>query len=373
MDLGYDTYMVFVNTSLEVAQKRNMERPRKLPVEVVDTSWREVQNNMSYFQGLFGSSNFLLVDNSKFLSGKESQKKFNMLVTKGVGKFIKKPIKNKLAKKWVEKQQILRKSGIKEWKKELDLYGKSVVYSNTEKKEIVRGLNEQKIKKVVGIYGGRFQPFGPHHKKVYEWMKKQFDDVYITTSDIKKPPKHPMNFKEKVRHMTKMGIPSNKIIQEKSPYVAANTLKKFDSETTAVVYAFGAKDAGRLKGGKYFQDYKKNKNNMSGFEENGYIITAPHVSMKAAGMEVSGTAMRQLLGSPKYADDRERRFKKYFGYFDKGVYTMMTNKFKKLFEIIDNFLINNDISKIIEEGKTVGVHTLGTSSILVTSNVFYVG
>ena len=26
--LGYDTYMVFVNTSLDVAQKRNMNRPR---------------------------------------------------------------------------------------------------------------------------------------------------------------------------------------------------------------------------------------------------------------------------------------------------------------------------------------------------------
>ena len=400
IDLGYDTYMVFVNTSLDVAQKRNMERPRKLPVEVVEKSWKEVQDNMSYFQGIFGSSNFLLVDNSKFLSEKDAQKKFNMLVSKGVNKFIKKPIKNKLAKKWVEKQQILRKSGIKERKKELDLYGKSVVYSNTEKKEIVRGLNEandkaqlmklytkamkmmphspaqkkvnkqikalrkklkmdegtSKIKKVVGIYGGRFQPFGPHHKKVYEWMKKQFDDVYITTSDIKRPPKHPMNFKEKVRHMTKMGIPSNKIIQEKSPYVAANTLKKFDSETTAVVYAFGAKDAGRLKGGKYFQDYKKNKNNMNGFEEEGYIITAPHVSMKAAGMEVSGTAMRQLLGSPKYADDRERRFKKYFGYFDKGIYQMMTNKFSKLFEsfkltkdLIEEFLVDVDINKIIKE------------------------
>ena len=109
IDLGYDTYMVFVNTSLDVAQKRNMERPRKLPVEVVEKSWKEVQDNMSYFQGIFGSSNFLLVDNSKFLSEKEANKKFNMLVTKGVGKFMKKPIKNKLAKKWVEKQKVLKK------------------------------------------------------------------------------------------------------------------------------------------------------------------------------------------------------------------------------------------------------------------------
>ncbi len=109
-----------------------------------------------------------------------------------------------------------------------------------------------------------------------------------------------MNFKEKVRHMVKMGIPKNRIIMETSPYKANNTLKKFDEETTAVIYTFGKKDVGRLKGGAYFDDYKKNKKNMVGYRESGYILTAPHVSMKAAGMEVSGTAMRQLLGSPKY-------------------------------------------------------------------------
>ena len=52
-----------------------------------------------------------------------------------------------------------------------------------------------KIKKVVGIYGGRYQPFGPHHFKTYKWLKSKVDDAYITTSNIKKPPRHPMNFK----------------------------------------------------------------------------------------------------------------------------------------------------------------------------------
>jgi hypothetical protein len=129
-------------------------------------------------------------------------------------------------------------------------------------KEIINLILEKdtKIKKVVGIYGGRFQPFGPHHYKTYKWLKGQVDDAYITTSNIKKPPRHPMNFNEKVRHMSKMGVPKNRIIQEKSPYVAKNLAKKYNKDTTAFVYVFGAKDAGRLGGGgKYFQDYKKNK------------------------------------------------------------------------------------------------------------------
>ena len=109
MKLGYDTFMVFVNTSLEVAQKRNEERPRVLPTDVVEKYWKDVQKNMAVFQGLFGNANFLLVDNNAALNPKQAQKKFNMLVGKGISKFIKRPIKNKQAKKWIEKQKLLRK------------------------------------------------------------------------------------------------------------------------------------------------------------------------------------------------------------------------------------------------------------------------
>ena len=160
-------------------------------------------------------------------------------------------------------------------------------------------ITEQvKATRVIAVYPGRFQPFGPHHKKVYDNLKKKFGEVYITTSNIKSPPRHPMNFKEKVRHMVKMGIPKNRIVKERVPYVANNLLKRFDAEKTAVIYVFGAKDAGRLKGGKkksggltYYQDYKKNKNKMVGYETHGYIYTAPTV--KVSGIS-SGTEIRRL-------------------------------------------------------------------------------
>ena len=64
---------------------------------------------MAVFQGLFGNANFLLVDNNATLNPKQAQKKFNMLVGKGISKFIKRPFKNKLAKKWIEKQKLLKK------------------------------------------------------------------------------------------------------------------------------------------------------------------------------------------------------------------------------------------------------------------------
>ena len=113
MEYGYDTYMVFVNTSLEVALQRNEERARTLPRNIVEQSWSDVQKNLAFFQGLFGGSNFLIVDNSKFLSEKEATRKFKMLMEKGLKKFLKKKIKNPIAKKWIKREKAVKKLDLK--------------------------------------------------------------------------------------------------------------------------------------------------------------------------------------------------------------------------------------------------------------------
>ena len=216
----------------------------------------------------------------------------------------------------------------------------------TKKKNEI--TESKKIKKVIGVFGGRFQPFHSGHLATYEWLAKRVDEAYITTSNIKKPPRHPMNFKEKVRHMVKVGIPKNRIIEEKTPYVATNLLKKFNSDTTAVVYAFGQKDAGRLKGGRkadggktYYQEFEKNKHELEGFEKHGYFVTAPQFG------NISGTKTRDMLGNPTIHDkEKVKFFKKTFGYFDKGLYNMMTNKFKKLYEVYRSLFEGSKIASI---------------------------
>ena len=105
---GYDTYMVMVNTSLEVAQARNKLRDRVLPEDLLAKSWTDVQKNIGSFQALF-KNNFVVVDNSKHLNDKQAEAKFIPLVTKVIRKFVAKPIKNKLGKKWVEKQKLLKR------------------------------------------------------------------------------------------------------------------------------------------------------------------------------------------------------------------------------------------------------------------------
>ena len=63
MELGYDTHMIFVNTSIDVALQRNAERPRSVPEPIVINSWKSVQKNIGRFSQHF-KGNFIVVDNN---------------------------------------------------------------------------------------------------------------------------------------------------------------------------------------------------------------------------------------------------------------------------------------------------------------------
>ena len=99
---GYDTYMVFVNTSLEVALERNAQRQRSLPKALVIDSWNRVQNNIGKAQNYFGANNFIVVDNNN--AGEDVMVK----AYKQVQKFLKRPMQNKTAKDWIKQQKELK-------------------------------------------------------------------------------------------------------------------------------------------------------------------------------------------------------------------------------------------------------------------------
>src|SRR5210317_1040961 len=109
-EIGYQTYMIFVNTTLEVALERNEERDRVLPEKIVSDSHKEVNRNIGAFQGLFGSGNFMIVDNNQAKTEEQAKKRFKMLVKQGLSTFLKKPITSKKAQSWIRKQKILDKS-----------------------------------------------------------------------------------------------------------------------------------------------------------------------------------------------------------------------------------------------------------------------
>ena len=109
---GYDTYMVFVNTSLEVAQARNKERDRVLPEKVLKKSWEDTRKNLGGYKSLFGGK-FALVDNSQFLDADDARHKFTNLVKDYIQQWSTEPIKNPIGQKWVQDQFKLKKAGIK--------------------------------------------------------------------------------------------------------------------------------------------------------------------------------------------------------------------------------------------------------------------
>ena len=93
-ELGYDTYMIFVNTSLDVALKRNAERPRSVAEPIVVKSWKDVQSNLGKFSNIFRAG-FIVVDNND--AGEDI---FNQ-VWKRVKGLLRKKVKNTRAKNWM--------------------------------------------------------------------------------------------------------------------------------------------------------------------------------------------------------------------------------------------------------------------------------
>ena len=206
-------------------------------------------------------------------------------------------------------------------------------------------LENSNIKNIVAIYPGRFQPMGAHHAKTYKWLSSKFKDVYVATSGKVDLPKSPFSFAEKKKIIKSHGI--SKVVQVKSPYKAEEILKKYDPKTTAAVFVFGKKDAGRLKSGKFFQEWK-GKAEM-GYKEGAYVLEAPHVSMNVSGYgEMSGTAIRKALGDTSL-DNKEKLkiFKGIFGHTKN--YKLVVNKLEKLNESILEFCIKTNFFELIAE------------------------
>ena len=102
--LGYDCYMVFVNTSLEVALERNQNRGRTLSEDLVKEIWKACQENLGKFQTMF-SGRFVIVDNTEYKSISKS-------VQQQVDAFLRKPIYNQIGKKWIQTAKMLKNANI---------------------------------------------------------------------------------------------------------------------------------------------------------------------------------------------------------------------------------------------------------------------
>ena len=100
--LGYDTHLIFVNTSLDVALERNAKRSRSVPESVVIKSWKSVQANIGKFNNHF-KQNLIIVDNN------EADEDIIKQVYKRIQGLLKKKVKNTRAKSWIEMELARKK------------------------------------------------------------------------------------------------------------------------------------------------------------------------------------------------------------------------------------------------------------------------
>lgn len=99
--LGYDTHMIFVNTSLDTALERNAKRERSVPESLAIKSWKEVQSNIGKFSQHF-RQNFVVVDNN------DATEDVMTPVFKQIKGLLRKKVTSPLAKEWVYNQMRIR-------------------------------------------------------------------------------------------------------------------------------------------------------------------------------------------------------------------------------------------------------------------------
>jgi predicted kinase len=104
--IGYESKMIYVNVSLDNAQKRNESRPRKLPPEIVQSEWEKSQTNVKTFRSMF-KKDFVEVMNDDDLDTlvKKANKLYSKLLT-----WTSAFPGNKTATKWREQQLLSKKT-----------------------------------------------------------------------------------------------------------------------------------------------------------------------------------------------------------------------------------------------------------------------
>jgi hypothetical protein len=131
---GYETMMVFVNTSDEVSRQRNVERGklgnRKVPdgtnkegvpdgsPDIRREKWEAAQHNIGELQKVFGNQGFAVIDNSIDIRKATPQVKAKVQdsfdrVRRMAQQFVKAPNKNPAAKQWTDAE--IQKRGVTDY------------------------------------------------------------------------------------------------------------------------------------------------------------------------------------------------------------------------------------------------------------------
>jgi dephospho-CoA kinase len=113
--LGYDCFLVVVNTKLEVARQRNQMRARTVPDKIVTTSWYNVQDNIGRFFNIF--RNIAIIDNSG--DAKSTEDQINKVHSK-LERFAEMPPSKPAAKEWIASQKKVNEKWSAKYKRSIN-------------------------------------------------------------------------------------------------------------------------------------------------------------------------------------------------------------------------------------------------------------
>jgi hypothetical protein len=168
---------------------------------------------------------------------------------------------------------------------------------------------------IIVVYPGRFHPFHLGHKASYDWLINKFGDgVYIATSNVQNATDSPFTYADKVKMMTKLGVPPGHVVQTKNPYQVkeiTDNLSPEEKATTALVFAVSAKDAERFnfkpkKNGEasYLQPLPENLNKLKPMNKQGYVVITPTVNFKVKGADANSASQIRKLYQDGNDQDR---------------------------------------------------------------------
>lgn len=113
--LGYESYLVVVNTKLEVARQRNQMRSRTVPDKIVVNSWYDVQDNIGRFANIF--SNMSIIDNSG--AAKSTAEQINKVYSK-LQRFANSEPTKPAAKEWIASQKKVNEKWSAKYKRSIN-------------------------------------------------------------------------------------------------------------------------------------------------------------------------------------------------------------------------------------------------------------
>ena len=196
-------------------------------------------------------------------------------------------------------------------------------------------------KKLVVVYGGRFEPFHKGHYQCYTSLVKKYGkaNVWIATSNKtnfnpKSGEISPFNFKEKKQIITTLyDVDPRRIVQCKNPaFKPQEIFEMYGSYRPIYVAAVGRKDQERYVGNFFHPlpadlDLPDQSAELMALDEHaGYYI---EVAMKAEG--ISGTLVREdLLAAADDDKQRKKLFEQYFGKYDPTIDALMVARLKDI-------------------------------------------